>query len=265
MEELTMHSAKNLLALLSVRIKNWSTYRFDFFASILGMALPVGGLSLYWLATLNNIAIDDFIFTPKTIIIYYVIAYAIDLIFSYELAFSVEEDISTGRMNSFLLLPCNYLTVKLAEFLGNNLIPLCILVALIIVIIVTSVISISVITISVFLLFLIMGILFHFIYVMILGLLTVWMKNINGMLYFFQTITGLLSGTIIPLNLLPDHLKWLKWNPFSLSVFIPSETLLTGKNDIWALFALALWCIALYTVYRIIWTCTMRSYQAYGG
>lgn len=37
------------------------------------------------------------------------------------------------------------------------------------------------------------------------------------------------------------------------------------KNDIWALFALALWCIALYTVYRIIWTCTMRSYQAYGG
>jgi ABC-2 type transport system permease protein len=260
-----MLEVKNLFALIVIRIKNWGAYRFDFFASILGMVLPILGLSLYWLDTLKYSVVDSFLFTPKTIILYYIIVYAIEMFFSYELAFSVEEDIETGRMNSFLLLPCNYLTIKLAEFLSTNLLPCCILIALTIVISLSSMISASLIAVLVFLSLLILGMLFHFIYVMILGLLTVWFKNVNGMLYFLQTIAGLLAGAIIPLSLLPERFAWLVWNPFSLSIYVPSETLLTGTINIAAPFALALWCFVIYALYRITWANAMRNYQAYGG
>lgn len=100
---------------------------------------------------------------------------------------------------------------------------------------------------------------------MFLGLLTVWFKNVNGMLYFLQTIAGLLAGAIIPLSLLPERFAWLVWNPFSLSIYVPSETLLTGTINIAAPFVLALWCFVIYALYRITWTNAMRNYQAYGG
>jgi ABC-type uncharacterized transport system permease subunit len=87
-----MLEVKNLFALIVIRIKNWGAYRFDFFASILGMVLPILGLSLYWLDTLKYSVVDSFLFTPKTIILYYIIVYAIEMFFSYELAFSVGKD-----------------------------------------------------------------------------------------------------------------------------------------------------------------------------
>ena len=91
-----MLTVRHLFALTGIRIKNWSVYRFDFFASIMGMIFPIIGLSLYWLDTLKyNTEVEGFVFTSKTIIVYYIIVFAIDMLFSYELAFSVEEDIAT--------------------------------------------------------------------------------------------------------------------------------------------------------------------------
>ena len=55
---------KNLIALIVIRIKNWSVYRFDFFASIFGIVLPILGLSLFWLDTLKYSIVDSFLFTP---------------------------------------------------------------------------------------------------------------------------------------------------------------------------------------------------------
>jgi ABC-type uncharacterized transport system permease subunit len=65
--------------------------------------------------------------------------------------------------------------------------------------------------------------------------------------------------------LLPERFAWLVWNPFSLSIYVPSETLLTGTINIAAPFVLALWCFVIYALYRITWTNAMRNYQAYGG
>ena len=116
-----MLTVRHLFALTGIRIKNWSVYRFDFFASIMGMIFPIIGLSLYWLDTLKyNTEVEGFVFTSKTIIVYYIIVFAIDMLFSYELAFSVEEDIATWKMNAYLILPCNYITVKLSEFFAGN-------------------------------------------------------------------------------------------------------------------------------------------------
>ena len=261
-----MLTVRHFFALTGIRIKNWSVYRFDFFASIMGMIFPIIGLSLYWLDTLKyNTEVEGFVFTSKTIIVYYIIVFAIDMLFSYELAFSVEEDIATGKMNAYLILPCNYITVKLSEFFAGNLLSFSLLFVLILFISLTPFISISLCSIALFFLFGALGLLFHFTYILTLGLLTVWLKNVNGMLYFLQTITGLLAGTVIPLNMLPEKMQWLVWNPFSLSVFFPSQIIFTGSASLSAFLILGLWCFVAYIVYRAVLSRALKKYQAFGG
>lgn len=114
-------------------------------------------------------------------------------------------------------------------------------------------------------LFVALGLLFHFTYILTLGLLTVWLKNVNGMLYFLQTITGLLAGTVIPLNMLPEKMQWLVWNPFSLSVFFPSQIIFTGSASLSAFLILGLWCFVAYIVYRAVLSRALKKYQAFGG
>lgn len=261
-----MLTVKHLFALTGIRIKNWSIYRFDFFASIMGMILPIIALSLYWLNALEyRTEVDSFVFTSKTIIVYYIIAFAIDMLFSFELAFSVEEDIATGKMNAYLTLPCSYITVKLSEFFAGNLLPISLLFVMVLFISLTPLVSISLYSLALFLLFVTLGLLFHFTYIFTLGLLTVWLKKIDGMLYFLQTINGLLAGTVIPLNILPVKIQWLVWNPFSLSVFFPSQIILTGASGSIAVLILGLWCFIAYIVYRVVWACALKKYQAFGG
>ena len=149
-----MLTVKHLFALTGIRIKNWSIYRFDFFASIMGMILPIIALSLYWLNALEyRTEVDSFVFTSKTIIVYYIIAFAIDMLFSFELAFSVEEDIATGKMNAYLTLPCSYITVKLSEFFAGNLLPISLLFVMVLFISLTPLVSISLYSLALFLLF----------------------------------------------------------------------------------------------------------------
>lgn len=262
-----MLAIRNVAALFLIRIKNWSIYRFDMVLAVMGMVIPIIGLTLYWTDILQQSSLisGSMIFTKKTIILYYIIAFVVELLFSYEIAFSVEEDISTGKMNGYFMLPCGYLTVKLSEYLSKNFFSCCLLLTLAAVMKLAGIVPVSLVSVFLFLLLLSLGAVFHFLYAVSLGLLTVWLKNVDGMLYFLQTFTGLLAGTVIPLSLLPQQFQWLAWNPFALSVFVPSETLLTGQVSIVTPIVSAAWCIVAFIIFRLIFSKASKAYQAYGG
>lgn len=258
---------RKLLALVRIRLKNWAVYRFDVLSSIMGMMIPIVGLSLYWSYTLKHesINVDSAYFSTKTIIVYYIIVFVMELLYSYEIAFSVEEDISSGRMNGYLVLPCNYMLIKLSEYVATNILYFTVLAVILITMIAFSVIKISLQILMVYLLLLILAMIFHFLFLVTLGIITVWLKNINNMIYFFETFFGLLAGAVVPLSLFPKSLKWLSWNPFSLSIYVPTEMLLTGGIPLLEPFALGIWCVVVYLIYKFCWSKALRSYQAYGG
>lgn len=257
----------NLFLLVKIRLKNWSMYRFDVLSSIIGMIIPIVGISLYWSYALRkgNLFEESAVFTPKTIIIYYIIVFFMELLYSYEIAFSVEEDISTGKMNGYLVMPCRYIIIKLSEYLSTNILYFILLLGLFCIMNIFSVVSLSLKIILAYIVILILGMTFHFLFLMSMGIVTIWLKNINNMIYFFETFFGLLAGSVMPLAILPEKIKWLIWNPFSLSVYVPSEMLVTGEIAYTKIIALILWCVGMLFVYEICWKKALSIYQAYGG
>lgn len=256
-----------LITLVKIRLKNWSVYRFDVVSSIFGIVIPIVGLSLYWIYTLNNGSggIESIFFSSETIIVYYIIVFVMELLYSYEIAFSVEEDIATGRMNGYLILPCKYMIIKLSEYLATNILYIVILIVILAIMNLLSVVKITPQVLCVFIIMLFLAMVFHFLFLMTVGIVTIWLKNINNMIYFLESLSSLIAGTVVPLSLFPNGFKWILWNPFSLSIYVPSEMLLTGEISLTKILVLGAWCVLAYIVYEICWSKAIHSYQAYGG
>jgi len=260
-----MTALMQFIALLGIRIRNIGVYKFDLFSTLVGSLIPFVGYVLYWLSIILY-ATDKLIYSNNDIILYYMFAFLLGFIYSDEIAFSIGEDISHGKMNAFLLLPCNYLIIKLSEYISGSIFVIVVLVILMLYIsIASSIIATSISAVMYSTLLIVISVLFYFIYLTALGLITVWMKNIQGMLYFQRILTSLLSGMVIPLSLLPSKLQWLLWNPFAFTMYVPSYIMIFNEVRAEYFIAALSWLAMMIFIYKLIWKFAIKDYQAYGG
>jgi ABC-2 type transport system permease protein len=84
--------------------------------------------------------------------------------------------------------------------------------------------------------------------------------------YARQSLLPILSGSLIPLTLLPWHIgSTLSWFPFASMVAAPLE-IYTGQDDWWFLLALQLaWALGLWLVTRLAWSRTAARMVSFGG
>lgn len=103
----------------------------------------------------------------------------------------------------------------------------------------------------------------------ILGLLTTWVEDITGLLDLWNNIEKFLSGSLIPLTILPLPVyKVLSLLPFQYTLFVPINIYMGNvKNqEIFAAIGIQMiWCIILGIILVLLKREAFKKYSGYGS
>ena len=78
----------------------------------------------------------------------------------------------------------------------------------------------------------------------------------------------MLSGYLIPLELVPGVQRWANWLPFRSMGSLPTEIILghlKGPALIQGLAAQAMWIVIVLILVRVVWNRGIRRFEAFGG
>lgn len=102
-----------------------------------------------------------------------------------------------------------------------------------------------------------------------LGMASFWLIEIEGANWLYEAVVFLLSGGMVPLEVLPDQVAAVaRLLPFQYLYYFPASVLL-GRVDGWSLVAgllgQAAWLAVTILLARRLWPAALRQYEAVGG
>ncbi len=100
------------------------------------------------------------------------------------------------------------------------------------------------------------------------GLLALYTQQSLSFQEAWFGLWALLSGYLIPLELIPRVQRFAVWLPFRSMGSLPTEILLghlKGRALLQGLGAQALWIVVVFVLVRLVWSRALRRFEAYGG
>ncbi|GAB3915313.1 hypothetical protein GCM10011575_39770 [Microlunatus endophyticus] len=203
---------------------------------------------------------------------YVVIAYGINALVGWRTGTAMMAAIRTGDVVFEMVRPLNYCTTQLARALGFTVVEggISMIFTLVIGLVFLHIQApATVASALLFVLALIIGFLTKVLVVFLVSLLTFWTLNGMGLMWSQQAIMQILSGTIVPLALMPGWLQFIaKVLPLRGIVSTPLEFYL-GKSGGWDAVGLiglqAIWLVALWIVANLAWKRAFRVVEIQGG
>lgn len=203
---------------------------------------------------------------------YIVIAYGLNALVGWRIGASMMYTIRTGEILRDLTRPLNYCGTQLASATGAAIIEG------IISLILTLLIGIFLLDIrapgsaaaaALFIVAVVLGYLTKALIVFCVSLLTFWTLNGVGVSWSREAIIAVLSGTLIPIALMPDWLRIVaEWSPMRGIVSTPLMLYLgkaTGEEATLLLLLQAAWVIALWFFANWAWRAAFNAVEIQGG
>jgi len=102
----------------------------------------------------------------------------------------------------------------------------------------------------------------------LIGLISFWIVEIDGLYNFCNIIIRFLSGSYFPVSLLPVAIfKINLFFPFAYLIFMPAQLYLNKINlreGIFGFIIEIMWLIILYILLRVIWKFGLKKYESVG-
>jgi ABC-2 type transport system permease protein len=103
----------------------------------------------------------------------------------------------------------------------------------------------------------------------LLGLITFWTTRVSAIFDLFFTLELLLSGRLVPLELMPGWAQNIAaWLPFQWAFGFPIEVLIgrLAPEQIGRGFGIqVVWIVVSYTVIHLVWKRGIKHFTAVGG
>jgi ABC-2 type transport system permease protein len=203
---------------------------------------------------------------------YVVIAYGINALVGWQIGSTMMATIRTGDVVFEILRPQNYCGMQIARACGFTVIEgaISLLFTLVIGLLVLGIEPpASVLSGSLFAVTVVIGFLTKVLVVFCVSLLTFWTLSGLGIMWSQQAVIQILSGTIVPLALMPG---WLQWTAEVLplrGIVSTPLMLYLGKADGWhavGLIALQIgWLVALWVLANLAWRKAFAAVEIQGG
>ncbi|MDP3043246.1 MAG: ABC-2 family transporter protein [bacterium] len=245
-------------------------YRFNTFAFLIAELFSLAVIIYLWLSIYrqgNQIGN----YTLSSLIIYYIFTKFISLLINaQDTARIIGDSIRQGDIINYLVKPINF---QFESFFSNfgavtyNFLAYSFI--FLIILLFFHGISINILSAVLFILFILMAIVINFLINYIIGISTFYLGFIMGINFIMFNITLFLSGSLIPLDMLPSLVyKIVGFLPFKYLAFVPISVV-TGKIGLDGLMPLLahglFWILALYLVALILYKKGLKNYEAYGG
>lgn len=244
-------------------------WRFGYFVMALGSAINLLVLFIFWTAVYqdgNQIGS----YSLEQLLIYYAFSITLQILMDYSFVWGVSEALHQGNLSQYLIRPISYINFLFVKEFGVR---------------VATIASFAVPLAGVVIYFhdrlpnsLLAWILFAattvfgFIVVSLFGILfamtTVWFQNphIAGSLFF--TTSFLLSGRLVPIDLMPAWLASIaRWSPFPFVTGMPLEFVLGNRAgfSIQELLIGLVWFVVLLFSAQRAWKWAVIKYEAGGA
>lgn len=247
-------------------------YRFNFIFEFICCFIPVIALLFLWKAIyINQNNIGDYnIYMMFTYIIF---ARFVSMIITPSFFFDVTDEIQQGTLSNYIVKPINYIKYWFYKELGSKsksfifgIIPI-----LLVCLIYNKyvILNISLLNCFLFILSFLLAYVIYFEIIMLSSLLSFWFYEISSWFYTISFIVEFLSGSLVPIDLLPEFLqKVLQFLPFKYLVFFPVKILtnsLTNSELLYGLVIQLIWLLIIFGAMKIIWKYGRKKYDAFGG
>lgn len=245
-------------------------YRLNFFAWFLVEGLSFLVMTYLWLSIYKQ-GSQVGSYSLAALLAYFAITRVIGMaILSDDLMRQINEDINQGRLVNFLLKPISYSKKLISQNIGEIIIastytlPIAIPLAYFF----RNELELTFTRICLFFISLIIAASIDFFFHYLIGVLTFYMENIFGIIYMTWNLTGIFSGRLVPLDLLPNIIQRVaEWLPFKYILFTPLSIITGRLTTISALRELSfglIWIITLWYFGQLIFRKGLKRYEGYG-
>ncbi len=261
---------KKFLAVYKAWWQEELEYRVASFTWIINGLIGTLFIMVLWLVTAKNS--QGFPMTASQIVTYFLLSVPVSRLTQVWSWDNMEEKVRSGEFTNFLLKPFSYLTFDLAENFARQSMRLITLVPVVPVVYLffksdvqlTSSLYIWLL----FMLSIVLGLVMRFWYENVLGITTFWLIDVYGISGLFGALSGLFSGSTIPLAVLPPQLLSIaKILPFRFFTSFPLEVMLGQVKgwDILVGFATGIiWIIILSLIFKPFFNRGIKKYEAVG-
>jgi ABC-2 type transport system permease protein len=179
--------------------------------------------------------------------------------------------IREGQLSGMLLRPMHPLHYDLAYFAGWKVIAvlLWIPLALVLSLLFRPELSVNVAQVATFLVAIWGAYVIRTLLLFVLGMVTLWTTRVAALFELYFTAELLLSGRLVPMDLMPDWvLRWVDLLPFRSTFGFPIEALvsdLSGPELVRGLVAQLVWILLGWALAMAVWRRAIRRYSAVGN
>lgn len=264
-----MSAFKKYGKIFSIGMADMFAWRFGFFMMTFGTLISWAALFVLWQAVYadgNQIGT----FTLEQLLMYYTFSMAFQVIFDYSFVWDIAEALHVGKLSEFLVKPISYLSFKFTQELGART---------------ASLIAFSIPLIGIIFFFrhdlpqsliiwlwTIGTLLFGFVLISLAGviaaMMSVYFQNPHITSSAFMSASLLLSGRMIPIDVMPNWLALIsRWSPFPFVSGIPIEFIIGTRTTLSAqeLLLACGWFVILLFSSRAIWKWAAIKYEAGGS
>lgn len=265
-------AAKKYLSTFKLMWTQATDYRFDFIFEFICSFIPVIALLFLWKAIYSdNSNVGNY--DVYTMFTYVILSRFISIVITPGLFFTVTEEIQEGILSNYIVKPINYIKYCFFKELGTKSRNFIIgIIPIIFIAIVYSDYFVIDFSLQQFMLFVVS---FSFAYIiyfqitMFVSLFSFWFYEISNWFYTISFIVEFLSGSLVPIDLLPSLLqRILDFLPFKYLVYFPVSILnnsVTMGEVHMGLMVQAFWVVLSYLCVKVIWILGRKKYDAYGG
>jgi len=252
-------------------VKQALAYRIEFFTRMAGSLIELLVLWFVWVSVFAASGLDVIGgFNFSTMLTYLAVASMIRPLIGSIMDFSIEEDVRSGRISTILTKPVSYPLYKI--FMGFSTFILSLFVNTLPIFLISFFIlriSLPVDLLS-FSVSVVLGFFVSYLMIFLTGMWAFWSEgNIWGIKLSKDTISDIMSGSIVPLYLFPDWIANIaKMLPFQTIFNIPISIYLgkiTGIEIFYSFLQQIFWIAALGSVCYVVWKQAEKKVIAHGG
>lgn len=262
-------TSSKYVGLFRLSFKTGTVYRGDLIALfLLRMMFPLV-MILVWTAAYATTGITTIAgFTLFGLYSYFLTTAAIEALRS-DMDGMINSDVRTGGIAVFLVRPITYImNIAVADIARVAIGVLTLTLPLLIITVLFAHIALTAQLVAVFIVELVFAYLVSGLLGVLMGLLSVYFTNSNGMIGTMNTLMSFFGGVLVPLTFFPTFLSNVAlFLPFQFMYYIPAATFSGAISISTALASLPIgagWIIALFLLTKLSWRAAKKHINAVG-
>lgn len=249
-------------------------YRFDFFMNILSTIFPIIIQVFLWIIIYQGSEGQRMYgFTFSQMLLYTCMAGAVSKVVSTHVEERINEDIHSGGLNKFLVMPVSYIKFRLTYALGEKLFSIAVIFGLANILLISFHISgsysVNLVQIVSFIPALVLGMILNFLLFTLISLSAFWLTEVGSFFHAIGVIITVISGGVFPVEIFGNgFVRITQYLPFLYTTGFPIRVItgsLTREQVYWGFLIQLIWSALLAVALKIAWNRGIKRYSSIGG